>query len=93
MTNKQQQNIWNCINNSKNAIKPINKWKYINMNPSAPQIYGTIKLHKQGKSIRPIVNWMDNPGYKLAKYLNTILSNILQLRNAFDLQNTSTLTH
>jgi hypothetical protein len=63
------------------------------MNPSAPHIYGTIKLHKQGKPIRPIVKWIDSSAYKLAKYLNTILTNILQLPNAFNMQNTSILAH
>jgi hypothetical protein len=38
-------------------------------------------------------NWIDSPGYKLAKHLNTILNNVLQLPNAFNLQNTSTLAH
>jgi hypothetical protein len=47
------------------------------MNPSTPQIHGTIKLHKQENSVHPIVNWTDSPGYKLAKHLNTILGNIL----------------
>lgn len=93
ITNKQQQNIRNYINNSKNIINPNNKWRYINMNPSAPHIYGTIKLHKQEKSIWPIVNWRDSPGYKLAKHLNTILNNTLQLSNAFNVRNTSILTH
>jgi hypothetical protein len=63
------------------------------MNPSAPHIYGTIKLHKQGKPICPIVNWIDSPAYKLAKHLSTILTDILQLPNAFNVQNTSTLAH
>jgi hypothetical protein len=62
------------------------------MNPSAPCIRGTIKLHKQEKSICPIVNWKDSPGYKLAKYLHMILNVTLQLPNAFNLQN-STLAH
>jgi hypothetical protein len=66
-TTNKQQNIWNSINNSKNVIKPTDEWKYINMNPSAPQIHGNIKLHKQEKSICPIVTWADSPGYKLAK--------------------------
>jgi hypothetical protein len=38
------------------------------MNPIAPYIYGTIKLHKEHKPVRPIVNWKDSQGYKLAKY-------------------------
>jgi hypothetical protein len=36
---------------------------------------------------------MDSPAYKLAKHLNTILNKILQLPNAYNVQNTSTLAH
>jgi hypothetical protein len=35
------------------------------MNPGAPQIVGTIKLHKENKLIRPTVNWK-----KTAKVIN-----------------------
>jgi hypothetical protein len=69
ITDKSKQITRNCINNCKHITKPNDKWKYINMNPKAPNIYGTIKLHKQGKPIRPIVNWIDSPADKLAKYL------------------------
>jgi hypothetical protein len=93
ITNKQQYNLRNSINKCKNLVSTNNKWKYINMNPSAPCIHGTIKLHKQEKSIRPIVNWKDSPGYKLAKYLYKILNATLQLPNAFNLQNSSKLAH
>jgi hypothetical protein len=62
------------------------------MNPSA-SIHGTIKLHKQEKPIRPIVNWKDSPGYKLAKYLHTILNATLQLPDVFNVQNSGTLAH
>jgi hypothetical protein len=61
------------------------------MNPCAPHLYGTIKLHKQGQPVRPIVNWIECPAYKLAKHLNTILINTLQLPNAFNVKNTNTL--
>jgi hypothetical protein len=81
------------MNDSKNIIDPTVKWKYINMNPSAPRIHGTIKLHKPEKPIRPIVKWTDSPGYKLAKYLNTTLNNILLLPYAFNVQNSNTLAH
>jgi hypothetical protein len=63
------------------------------MNTKAPHIYGTIKLHRQGKPIRQIVNWIHSPAYKLTKHLNTILTKMLQLPNAFNVQNTSTVTH
>jgi hypothetical protein len=42
-------------------------WKL--MNPEATRIHGTIKLHKQNKPVRPIVNWKNSPGYKTAKQL------------------------
>jgi hypothetical protein len=75
------------------TIKQTDKWKYINMNPKAPHIYGTIKLHKADKCIRPIVNWKNSPGYKLAKYLEKLLKNTMQLPNAFNVQNSETLMH
>jgi hypothetical protein len=63
------------------------------MNSSELYIYGTIKLHKHEKSIRPIVNWIDSPGCKIAKYLNKLLNNFSQLPNAFNTRNTNKLAH
>jgi hypothetical protein len=85
ITNKRQ-NIRNCINNNKNITNPNSKWIYINMNPSAPRI-------NQQKSIRPVVNWIDSSGYKLAKHLNTTRNNTLKLLNAFNVRNTSIVSH
>jgi hypothetical protein len=61
------------------------------MNPRAPHIHGTIKLHKQENPVSTIVNWKVSPGYKLVKHLNIILNNTLQLPNAFNVQNTNIL--
>jgi hypothetical protein len=63
------------------------------MNPRAPHVYGTIKLYKQGQLIRPLVIWINFPAYNLAKHLNTISTNTLQLPNAFNVKNTNTLAH
>jgi sugar (pentulose or hexulose) kinase len=63
------------------------------MNPTAPHLHGTIKLHKEDKPIRPIVNWKNSPGYKLAVHLAKILKQTIQLPNAFNVQNTETLMH
>jgi hypothetical protein len=41
------------------------------MNPRAPRVHGIVKLHKQHRSIRPIVNSEGSPGYKLTKYQGT----------------------
>jgi hypothetical protein len=63
------------------------------MNPEAPHIHGTIKLHKEGKPIRPIVNWKNSPGYKIATYLAKQLKNTIHLPNVFNIQNSEKLIH
>jgi sugar (pentulose or hexulose) kinase len=63
------------------------------MNRRAPDVHGTIKLHKQQKPLCPIVSWKDSPGYKLAKYITAQLSNILQLPNNYNIQNSSNQIH
>jgi hypothetical protein len=61
-TNVQQKAVKTAINACKTTIKRHDKWKYINMNPKAPYIFGNIKLHKAYQPIRPIVNWRNSPG-------------------------------
>jgi hypothetical protein len=46
------------------------------MNRRTPQIHSTGKLHKQDKPMRLVVNWKDNPGYKLAKHKHTVKQHI-----------------
>jgi hypothetical protein len=88
ITNKLQTKTRKEISTCNNIIK-----KYINMNPSAPSIYGTIKLHKQGKPIRPIVNWRECPAYKISKHLNILIHEALQLPYTFNVKNSTTLIH
>jgi hypothetical protein len=78
-TKKQQRTIWSTINKCINIIPKKEKWKFINMNPEAPMLHSTIKLHKPEKPIRPIVNWINSPGHKLAKHLNKQLKDTLLL--------------
>jgi hypothetical protein len=80
-TNKQQKAIKTAIIACKITIRQTEKWKYTNMNPKAPHKYGTIKLHKAEKPIRPIVNWINSPGYKLAVHLVKLLKHTIQLPN------------
>jgi hypothetical protein len=63
------------------------------MNPETPHIHGTIILHKDDKPIRPIVNWKNSPGYKLATLLVKQLKNTIQLPNAFNIPNSERLIH
>jgi sugar (pentulose or hexulose) kinase len=57
------------------------------MNPIAPNLYAAIKLHKENKPIRPIINWKNVPTYKLAKQLSKTLHNYLQLPYTYNIQN------
>jgi hypothetical protein len=52
-----------------NIIQKEHRWKYTNMNPTAPILHATIKLHTHNTPIRPIINWTNAPEYKLAKHL------------------------
>jgi len=45
------------------------KWKYLNLNPSAPTIRGLMKIYKIDPPIRPVFNWKNAPAYKLPKIL------------------------
>jgi hypothetical protein len=66
---KQAQNeIRRSINNCNHTIDNNDKkWRLINMNPDTPTISGLIKIHKDSAPIRPIVNFVNAPSYKLAK--------------------------
>jgi hypothetical protein len=63
------------------------------MNPSAPCLHSTIKLHKHDEPIWPIVNWKNCPAYKVAKHLNKILQDTLQLPHTFNEKNSNALIH
>jgi hypothetical protein len=58
------------------------------MNPTAPILHTTIKLHKHNTPIRPIINWTNAPAYKLAKYLAITLHKYLQLTYTYNVENT-----
>ncbi|CAH8288896.1 unnamed protein product, partial [Heterobilharzia americana] len=58
-------------------------------NPS--RIYGTIKIHKPGYPISPIVDFRNTPTYDLSKYLAMVLGPIgnrskSRLTNSYDLK-------
>jgi hypothetical protein len=51
----------------------------------ALHIQATIKLHKENKLIRPIVNWKKSPGYKRATQLAKQLEGMTLIPNAFNI--------
>jgi hypothetical protein len=88
-TKKFQKQFRKTINNSPKLINSIDKWKYINLNPTAPTIRGLVKLHKPDLPIRPIVNWCNAPAYKLAKLYAQKIQHLTPLPYTFNIRNNS----
>ena len=79
------------INNSKTLIPSETKWKYKNLNTTAPSIRGLIKLHKPEHPIRPVANWRGAPAYKLAHLFTQEIKLMTPLPNKYNLENTRDL--
>jgi hypothetical protein len=75
------------------AIKNTDKWKLKSLNPTPPIIKGLIKLHKEMKPIRPVINMCSSPSYKLARFISKYLSNVLCLPYSFNVKNSPQLIH
>jgi hypothetical protein len=57
------------------------------MKPTAPLLNVSIKTHKPDRPIRPVVNNIPAPSYKLAKFLNRKLMHMLALPHTFTTKN------
>ena len=64
-----------------------------NLNPTPPSIRGLIKINKTDCPIRPIVNWVGAPAYKLAKkHVNVISTYQYTLAFIYNVNNSMQLT-
>jgi hypothetical protein len=90
-TKSCQRDLRKTINTCSTLVTKEQKWKYMNMNPTAPTIRGLIKIHKPNAPIRPIVNGKQAPTYKIAKLLVKKLSQYIPLPNTFNVKNTAHL--
>ena len=86
-----QTQIRTAIRQSPTLIPKEHKWKYINMNPSAPSIKGLIKLHKPDQPIRSVVNWRDAPVYRLSTFFTDKINHLAPLPSSFNLKNSQDL--
>jgi hypothetical protein len=59
--------------------------------PTAPQLQIRLKTHKENYPIRPVVNNINAPTYKLASFLNNLLLHLIQLHNTYNVQNSAQL--
>jgi hypothetical protein len=60
---------------------------YLNIKPTAPQLKVRIKTHKGNNPIRPVINNTQAPAYKLAKYMNKRLKDLINLPYTYNVQN------
>jgi hypothetical protein len=66
--------------------KHINK-HLIKIKPRTPKLNALIKIHKENEPVRLIVNNVQAPSYKIAKYLNKRLNNLINLPNMYTVKN------
>ena len=65
-----------------------NQTKYlIQKKPQAPTLKAQIKLHKTGMPIRPVINNINAPTYKLANFLAKSISSYLPLQHQYNVKN------
>jgi hypothetical protein len=61
--------------------------------PQPPALKAQIKLHKPGNPIRPVINNINAPSYKVAKHLIGILNRHLHLGNQYNVSNSTTVAN
>jgi hypothetical protein len=86
-----QTQIRSTIKHSPTLIDKDHRWKYTNMNPSAPSSKGLIKIHKPDQPICLVVNWHNAPAYKLSKLFTKKVNQLAPLPHSFNIKNTQDL--
>jgi len=84
-----QNQIRKVITHRTTLIPKDSKWRYVNLNPSAPTIKGLIKLHKLDQPIRLVVNWRNTQAYKFFQLLTAKIRRFSSLPYAFNIRNTT----
>ena len=57
------------------------------MNPIAPKLKGLVKLHKEARPMRPLVNYIQSPCYKIAKIAAEFLKENFQFNTRYNIWN------
>jgi hypothetical protein len=86
-TQQYQKIVKQTLKHCNNIIQKEDRWRYMNMNLAAPNLYATINLHKKNTPIRLIINWKNAPAYELAKQSSKTLHSYLHLPYTYNVQN------
>jgi hypothetical protein len=66
--------------------------KYLtHIKPQPPTMNAQIKTHKENEPIRPVINNIQAPSYKIVKFFNKWLNDQLQLPNTYVTYNSTQL--
>jgi hypothetical protein len=78
-----QQIIHKC-----NSIIGRHQHKYLlQIKPAAPKLYAIIKTHKDNNPIRPVMNSIEAPSYRLAKFIGRKLRELMELPYIYSTKN------
>jgi hypothetical protein len=90
-TDKFQKQLQHIIPKC-NKITDQQQKKYLmQIKPQPPTMNAQIKIHKENEPIRPVINNIQAPSYKIAKFLNKWLSDQIQLPNTYTTYNSTQL--
>ena len=84
-----QKQIQQTMQKCNTIIDKTNKKYLLQIKPIAPVLNALIKLHKDNKPIRPVINNIQTPSYKPAKYLNKKLNQLVQLPYTYATRNSN----
>lgn len=81
--------VRNVVKTCNNLITPSLKNKLHISNPKVPRLYCLPKIHKPGKSVRPIVSAIGSPTYHLSKWLTEEFENLPNAQPNFSVINSN----
>ena len=81
--------VRNTFKNCKNLITPGLKNRLHVSNPTVPRLYCLPKIHKPGKSVRPIVSAIGSPTCQLSKWLTSEFENLPIAQPSYSVINTN----
>jgi hypothetical protein len=90
-TNKDQKLLHKILQQCNLLIDKKQIKFLMQKNPLPPTLKAQIKLHKPGHPIRPVINNIKAPSYKIAKHLTNILNRHLHLENQYNVKDSITL--
>jgi hypothetical protein len=86
-TDSYQKQIQKTIQESNILIdKRIHRY-LMEIKPKAPQLNAYIKTHKDNQPIRPVINNIQAPSYKAARFVNKRLKNLLNSPYTYNVEN------